>query len=374
MIRFSDKKLFLKGTAEAILIDKATGNIRYYSNKFQTANVQTSVTMGEIRGGLGNAIVAMLPSDAGLTVEFNAADFSLEAKAMQAGAALTFGAPVMVCQSVTATGASLTIDVSEGTPVQALGMSGIYAWVQEIGSTSLIAQDGTAYTLDPLTGTVSGFSAVSGKSYKVTYFVNRENAQVATITTAIDPFIGYFMAAMAVYSNSGSAVNEGTREGTLYVIVPSLKFGGNAGANGDQTTPDTTSLSGQAIAYDDDTVTESCDECAGAGNPLAYYVYVPCDTTSGIEALALIGGVISVAPGGTAQADFRLVMQGNSLAVPDPAFMSYEMTTAITGVSVSATGLITATAEAAGDGELTATYTNGGVTFKVPANVTVTAA
>lgn len=372
MIRFSDKKLFLKGTAEAILIDKATGNIRYYSDKFQTANVQASVTMGEIRGGLGNAIVAMLPSDAGLTVEFNAADFRLEAKAMQAGAALSFGAPVMVCQTVNATDATLKIDVSEGTPVQALGMSGVYAWVQEIGAASLIAQGGTAYTLSPLDGTVNGFAASAGKNYKVTYFVNRENAQVATVTTALDPFIGYFMAAMAVYSNAGGATNEGTREGTLYVIVPSLKLGANAGVVGDQTTPDTTSMSGQAIAYDDDTITEGCDGCAGAGNPLAYYVYVPCDTTSGIQALALIGGVISVPKGGSTQAEFRLVMQGNSLAMPDQAFMSYEMTTPVEGVSVSNTGLLTATGEAAGDGELTATYTNGAVTFKVPANVTVT--
>lgn len=189
--------------------------------------------MGEIRGGLGNAIVAMLPSDAGLTVEFNAADFSLSAKAMQAGAALSFGAPVMVCQTVTATDAALRIDVSEGTPVQALGMSGVYAWVQEIGAASLIAQGGTAYTLNPLDGTVSGFTANAGTSYKVTYFVNRENAQVATVTTALDPFIGYFMAAMAVYSNAGGAANEGTREGTLYVIVPSLKLGANAGVVGD---------------------------------------------------------------------------------------------------------------------------------------------
>ena len=58
---------------------------------------------------------------------------------------------------------------------------------------------------------------------------------------------------------------------------------------------------------------------------------------------------------------------------PDPAFMSYELTTAPTGVQVDKSGVLTATASATGDGELTGTYTDGSTTFTLAVNVTVTA-
>ena len=93
MIRFTDSRLYAKGIGEAICTDKTTGQILYFSNKFQTGNVTPSVTIGEIRAGLGNAIATTLPSDASVNVEFTAADFNLWAKAAQMGAMLRHNAP-----------------------------------------------------------------------------------------------------------------------------------------------------------------------------------------------------------------------------------------------------------------------------------------
>lgn len=371
MITFNDKKLYLKGTAEAILLNKASGDIVYYSDKFQTANYETSVTMGEIRAGLGNGIAALLPSDAAVNVNFVAADFSLAAKAMQVGAARTFGAPVMTCQTVTASGTSLTIDVTDGAPVAALGMSKAVCWVQEVGAASLIATDGTAYEIGA-DGAISGFVATSGKQYKVTYFVTRANAEVATITTAMDPFVGYFMSAMAVYSNAGGSVNEGTREGTLYAIVPSLKLGANGGVVGDQTNPDTTSLTGQALAYDEETISEGCDDCSGAGNTLAYYVYVPCDTTTGIEGIVgVLGGEITVQTGKTVQLNPAIVVNGKlGYNVPPTDFAYTSSATSVATVGAS-TGIVTGVAT--GDAEISITYTVGEQSFTDTVDVTVTA-
>ena len=373
MITFNDEKLYLKGTAEAILLDKATGDIVYYSDKFQTANYATSVTMGEIRAGLGNGIAAILPSDAAVNVNFTAADFSLAAKSMQLGAARTFGAPVMTCQTVTASGASLSISVSDGVPVAALGMANPICWVQEVGSTSLVATDGTAYSISAA-GAITGFTAVSGHSYKVTYFVTRANAEVATITTAMDPFVGYFMSAMAVYSNTGGGANNGTRKGTLYGIIPALKFGADGGVVGDQTTADTTSLTGQAIAYDEVTVSASCDDCAGAGNTLAYYIYVPCDATSDIEGIVgVLGGVVTIKAGETYQLEPYVVVNGKlGTGVPASDF-AYTVSSGGSYISVGAsTGLISGTAE--GAGTITITYTVGADSYTDIIDVTVNAA
>lgn len=371
LIKFTDEKLYLKGTAEAILIDKASGDIVYYSDKFQTANYQTSVTMGEIRAGLGNGIAAMLPSDAAVNVNFTAADFSLAAKSMQVGAARSFGAPVMVCQTVLAGDEGLSIDTTDGIPVPALGMSQTICWVQEVGAESPIATGGTAYNIGT-DGAIDGFVATSGKQYKVTYFVTRANAEVATITTAMDPYVGYFMSSMSVYSNTGGAANEGTRKGTLYAIVPSLKLGADGGVVGDQTTADTTSLTGQALAYDEDIISESCDDCAGGGNTLAYYIYVPCDTTSGIEGiLGVLGGAVTLAVGDTVQLNPGVIVNGKiSYNVPasDFSYVSSSTTTATVGGN---TGIVEGLQ--AGDTEITVTYSAEGNSYTDYINVSVLA-
>lgn len=60
---------------------------------------------------------------------------------------------------------------------------------------------------------------------------------------------------MAVYMNAtGTASNNtGSRCGWLYVIVPSLKLAGTGGGVvGDQSTNDTTSISGMATIADSD--------------------------------------------------------------------------------------------------------------------------
>ena len=51
MMKFTDPRLYLKGTSSVICKDVATGDITYFSNKFQTGNITTGNTMGEIRAG-----------------------------------------------------------------------------------------------------------------------------------------------------------------------------------------------------------------------------------------------------------------------------------------------------------------------------------
>lgn len=129
MISFTDPRLYVKGTCSAILMDKSTGDIKYFSDKFQTGNLATSVTAGEIRAGLGNGIAAIIPSDSALNVEFTAADFNLFAKMAQVGGTLNYNAPAMTCQVVEAEGTSLKVDVTEGIPVAQLGFSEVRCYV-----------------------------------------------------------------------------------------------------------------------------------------------------------------------------------------------------------------------------------------------------
>lgn len=370
MISFTDKKLYVKGTCQAQLSDPCTGNILYASNKFQTGNITTSVTMGEVRGGLGNAVAAILPSDAALNVEFTAADFNLAAKAAQLGSSIAYGAPVSECQTITASSTSLTIDVTGGAPVAPLGFASPICYVQEVGAAGNIGATGTAYPISS-GGAISGFIATVSKQYKVFYFVQSATAQLVSISSLFDPKTLYFQAQMAVFSNEAcSAETDGTRVGWLYVIVPRLKLGANGGIVGDQTTPDTTSVSGQAVAFDDTVISATCSDCNAA--TFAYYVYVPDNGAESIVGLAVVGGLVEVDRSGTAQIPVRFVMANGQLAVPGSysSGFTYTPTGAPSGTSVNTSGLVTA-GSTAGDFEVAVSYNNDGTTLTTPVNVSV---
>lgn len=371
MIAFTDKKLYVKGTCQAQLSDPCTGDIVYASNKFQTGNITTAVTMGEIRGGMGNAVAAILPSDSALNVEFTAADFSLAAKAAQLGATLAYGAPVSECQTVTATGTSLTIDVTAGDPVAPVGFASPICYVQEVGVSGTLAATGKAYPITT-TGTVTGYTATNGKTYKVFYFVESPTAQMATISALFDPKVLYFQAQMPVFSNESCASeNEGTRVGWLYVIVPRLKLGANGGIVGDATNPDTTSISGQAVAFDETVVSAECSDCE-AGK-MAYYIYVPDDGSSSIVGLAVIGGLVTLSVNTLAKIPVRFVMENGQLVTPpyNVTGFTYTASGQPSGTTVSNDGVVTA-GSTAGDFEVAISYNNSGTTLTCPVNVSVT--
>lgn len=371
MISFTDDRLYAKGTCNVICSDVNTGDVLYQSNKVTTGNVTPSVNLNEIRAGLSNPIATMIPSDSSLQVDFEAADFQIWAKSAQMGAALSYGAPAQTCQIVTAASTTLAIDVSGGAPVAPFGYKDAFCFVQTVGAESKLLNDGVAYPISSA-GTISNFVATASTKYKVTYYVQKVAARKAVISSFIDPKVVRFECQIAVYSNRGGT-SEGTRVGWLYYTIPYLKLQADATVTGDQGNNDTTKISGQALAYDSSIVSETCSDCDSS--TLAYLVYVPDDVAEEILGITIIGGAVSLVEETTAQLRPYIVMADKSIVVPNDfsTGFSYEMTTTITGTSVSSAGLITA-GTTAGSGEVTITYTPvEGTSFTCPVNVTVTA-
>lgn len=376
MISFQNRSLFAKGTCMVQLANTTTGEILYSGNKFQTSNISVSANLGEIRGGLNSGVVAVIPAESSMTVNFTAADFDLRATAMQMGSVVTTGAPAPVCEVITASGATLTLAMPNGAPVAQIGYNKIFGYVQIVGSESKMAVDGVPYEIDPATGEVKGFQATSGTQYKVWYFVQKASAELATISSAISGTVAHFTAQIAVYMNeSGQGANgTGTRVGWLYVIIPRLKFDGTGGGlEGDQTSPLATRLVGTALSVDESVVSGTCDACSAG--VYGHYLYVPDQDAGVFTGLAVVGGVVSLPVSTTAQIPVRLVAgNGELVQVGDTTTgWTYTLNGAPTGTEVSASGLIAA-GTTPGDCNCVVTYENGGDPLTATIQVSVTAA
>lgn len=369
MIRFTDTPLFVRGICSAQFADITTGDVLFSSNKYQSGNITCSVNSDPLRAGLNNPIATIIESDPDIQVNFTQADFNLNTKMAAVGANVTYNAVVPVCQVVTATGTSLSVDVSDGAPVATYGMDKAVCYVQEVGAASKIATGGTAYDIEA-DGSINGFTAVSGKQYKVWYFVQKLNAAVGTLTSAMNGKIGIFTAQLAVYSNVNAKTNEGTRCGWLYIHVPLKLQADGATVTGDQSTYDTTAIVGRAIASDSGVISATCEDCAES--TLAWYVLALEDGASVVNGVvAQIGGVISVAKSETAQVQPKAVMANGQLVNIDPTKCTYALSGAPGGTSVNQSGVITA-GTTAGDGKLTVTLEDGGETFTDQCTVSVT--
>lgn len=361
MIQLNNKYLFAKGTCNVVVSDPKTGNIDYQSNKVQTSQLTTSVSMNEIRAGLGNAIAIQLPTDSAINLELTAADFSMATRAMQLGSSVTYNAAAPVCEVIDATTSALTLTTAS-TPVAPQGFSKAIAYVNDG-----VSDASTAYEIDAGKNIV-GFTATPGTTYRVYYWLKNASAQQLTAYSVFAPAIKHVTIQIAVYSTeNASSASQSSLVGWLYCIIPRMQFSAKADTDGSQTGNVTSVLSGTALSYDPDADVTTCTDCGLS--ELAYWVYVPNgDVTQSIQALAVIGGGLSIVNGSTAQIPVRFLMDDGSLVVPDYTLMTYASNPS-GKVTISSSGLITATAT--GSTTVTATLTADNTkTASVPVTVT----
>lgn len=312
MITFTDTSLYAKGTCNAICYDVATNDIVYQSSKMTTGSIALDVKLEEIRSGLGNPVAEAIAIDPSLQVEFEAADFQMWAKSAQAGSTMSYGAAAQTCQVITATSSTLAVNIADGIPTAPFGSESAFCFIQKVGAESKLLNDGKAYSIGT-DGTISGFNAVTGTQYKVTYYIEKVGARKAAVTSFVDPKVVRFECQIAIYSNKGS-LSGGTRVGWLYYTIPYLKLQADASVAGDQSTNDTTKISGQALAYD---TGESFDASSARKFPtLGLLVYVPDDAADGIKGIAVFGGAISAVAGEPAQIPVYFIMDDGSVMTP----------------------------------------------------------
>lgn len=347
MIQLNNRYLFAKGTCNVVVSDPSDGHIDYQSDKVQTSQLTTSVSMNEIRAGLGNSIAIQLPTDSAINLELTAADFSLATRAMQLGSTVTYNAAAPACEVIAASTSTLTLTTAS-TPVAPQGFSKAIAYVSDG-----VSDAATAYDIDNSKNIV-GFTATPGKTYRVYYWLKNASAQQLTAYCVFAPAIKHVTIQIAVYSTEKVAsASNASLVGWLYCIIPRMQFSAKADTDGSQTGNVISALSGTALSYDPDADVTVCTDCGLS--ELAYWVYVPNgDVTQSIESLAVIGSGLSIVNGASAQIPVRFLMDDGSLAVPDYTLMTYSSTPS-GKVTISPSGLITATST--GNTTVTATLT-----------------
>ena len=355
----NNRPLFAKGTMEVKCFDPVTNDLVYYSNKVSTNQLQSTVNLGAINAGIGNPVQIQIPDTPSLTLNLAAADFSLAGRALAVGGNVTYNGVVPVDEVAETAGTALAVSQP---PVAPLGGCDIIGYV---------GNDGTAYTIDPATRELQGFTAVAGKKYCVHYYTRNAGAQQFSVETLMNPAVVRSLITIPIYSNENVADNplNGSRVGALYITIPRLQFNGDVSTEGSQTTPATTVMNGTALSYE-----EACEagiQCGDAAAPkLAYMVLElfgsPDQFASG---LAIVGGNdIDVNAGQTAAIPVKYVMDDGSLGTPLMSNLEF-VSAAAAVATVSPQGVVTGVA--AGTTEVKIT-TKSAKALTVTANVTVT--
>lgn len=373
MIKFTDLRKYVLGIGVGYATDTATGDIVFWSDKFQEGSISVTGSDQTLSAGIGNSPAIIIPTDPNVSVNITAANYDEYMKSASVGGVITSAAPAVACQTVAATGTSLTIDVTGGTPIAGPGMVNAVCYVQEVGAESPIATGGIAYPISAA-GVISNFVATNGKTYLVTYYVSQANATMTTIGSNVKGKVVRFVLQRPIYVNVEQANNSGDMWGMLYEIIPRLQIMPDTSANsGSQTSYTMTPIVGRAVQYDAETISGTgCDSCSIAGAPLMYRVIVPCDATTGIDGIVgILGGEINMRVGDTFQMSPMVVVDnkiGASVPASDFTYISSATSYATVGTN---TGLVTAAG--AGDSVITVSYTVGTTTYKDYVDVHVTA-
>lgn len=358
MVNLNNPHLYVKGTYEAKFFDIATNDLTYYSNKLQTDNIKSSINLGAINAGIGNPAVIQIPDTPNLTLEMTAADFSLEGRALQVGTNVFYNAVVPVGE-VCAAESGTTLTVGQ-TPVAPYGGCDVVCTINTSGK---------SYMINPETKEIQDFTAESGKSYCVHYYVENPSAKGMAVNTMFAPSVVRALLKLPVYTKDGveDAMN-GSLWGYLYITVPRLQFNGDVSTVGDQTNPATTVMNGTALSYDQAcTMGLQCGD-TGSSSKLAYMVLVPIgDNTQAVESLIVVGGEINLTQGESATVPVKFVMPDGSQVQPNLSSLKYVVETPATA-SVSDAGVIEGLQE--GDTTLTISVpTNEKLTVTVDVSV-----
>jgi hypothetical protein len=155
------------------------------------------------------------------------------------------------------------------------------------------AASGQAYEVLS-TGEISGFTAVSGNTYCVKYFIRNSSAEELTIPALFQPAVVRAHFAVNVYSQKGGGdAMTGSLVKIRHYYFPRYQFNQALQVTESQTTPGTTNLGGRCLTYQQ---ALEAGVCASENNN-AYGFIVDEIVGSGDTSTARIDGIYFIGQG-----------------------------------------------------------------------------
>lgn len=373
---FKPDYMFTKGIVYAEFFDPATDNLVGFSKYVTDFGLNGSMNSGDVEGGPGNMLVMCIPDTARLAVTAKTADSALNNMAITIGSDLAANGVVETSTVVTATGANLTVN----NAVAPLGGSnGAVAYVlTSSGSDKATVEQnsGTAYPVSSA-GVITGFTAVSGNSYCVKYFVQNSSALQLGIPALFQPKVVRAHFAVNCYAKkTGSDVMASSLYKIRHYYIPYYFFTNGMQDSVGQTSTGSVDLSGNCLTYEEAVGAGLCDNSGSQSYGFIVDEFIGSDTsTYGVDGIYFIGlgSGASVVHGETITLPVKYSVGGILANISDMSKVTFASAAAATAKFNDAHSNVLS-GVAAGNTTVTASVTNTltGETYTDTIPVTVT--
>ena len=374
-VSFKKKSLFSKGIVHCEFFDVATDDLIGYSAYVSNFTVQGSMNNGEVAAGPGSMLVMCIPDTARLNVTAQTADTDLNSLALPVGGTVAGNGIIETVIGVAATSSTLTIS-NAVAPYG--GQNGAIAYVLTSSGSdkaTVEAASGTAHAVDE-NGVIADFTAVSGNTYCVKYFITNSSAEVLSIPALFAPKVVRAHFAVNLYAKEGgSDVMSSSIVGIRHYFFPYYFFTSALNETASQTETGTVDLSGTCLTYEE-AIAEG--NCTSVGNQLYGYIVDEMigtnSSTSKVDGLYFVGlgAGVSVVAGNTVTLPIKYSVNGVLTNISDMSQVTFTSGTTTKATIPTHSNVVTGVS--AGTSEITATVTNSvtGAVYTAKTTVTVT--
>ena len=308
------KGLYVQGIYSFEFYDIGTDNLLFQSRYISESSITTSTNLNAIKGGIGNATLIQIPSDAELKVAMTAQNFTLDGLALNTGATIMPNGIYRVQDEVVLEKDPTTnkiIGRVKSTPEASLGSR-----TEDIVGYVNCA---TKVIIDPETKTFEVPEGKEGDRVCISYFTRSASAEMFIIGSNFSPKVGRAVLRTPIYSADGlSDSGEGIKVGELQIIIPRAQLDGNLNIDLSQTSNATTVLNMTALV--DWSV--ATGECPRDNGTLGYIVQVLYTDSiwDKIDSLVVVDCGVTVEVGSTA----KLIVKGYDVAMDALENIPYE--------------------------------------------------
>lgn len=289
MYTFKPQALFTKGIAYAEFFDVNNNNLLGYSPFVTDFGLNGSMNEGDVEGGIGNQLIISLPDTSRLEVTATTADSALNNMALTIGAQLGGNGVIETMTGVVATGTSLSL----ANAVVPYGADAPICYVlTSSGADKAAVEAGSGQAYPVVSGTIQGFTAVSGNTYCVKYFVRNSSAEELTIPALFQPAVVRAHFAVNVYSQKGADAMTGSLVKIRHYYFPRYQFNQALQVTESQTTPGTTNLGGRCLTYQQ---ALEAGVCASENNNA--YGFIVDEIVGGDTSTAKVDGIFIIGLG-----------------------------------------------------------------------------